>query len=116
MLEALWSVTFQSNAALANNAGGGIAVLETGRILGGDIQFTYIGTFSAPAGGQIEAEVECTRYRDVPGTMSVFGPLKKFRLRLTGTAQRERMLLHGHVLEHPDMRIAIELVRRGELP
>jgi len=116
MLEALWSVTFQSNVPLPNNAGGGIVVLETGRILGGDIQFTYIGSYKSPTHGQIEAEVECIRYREVTGATSIFGPLKQFRLKLQGAAQRDRMLLKGYIFEHPEKQIAIELVRRGELP
>ena len=114
MLEALWSVTFQSNVPIQNNAGGGVAVLETGRVLGGDAQFTYIGSYRSPRPELIEAEIECVSYRE--GGVSIFGPLKKFHLKLQGKPDRNRFLLRGVVVEQPQMQIAIELVRRAELP
>ncbi len=42
MLEAMWAVTFASNVRVGPapdaNMGGGIVVLETGRVLGGDLE------------------------------------------------------------------------------
>jgi hypothetical protein len=117
MLEALWSVTFVSNANIPLPGGGGIVVLETGRVLGGDTGFTYIGTFGAmPGTGKFHADVAVTKYRDVPGMQSVFGPLTHFNLKLEGTPAREQFRAAGHVVENPNMKIVIEFVRRAELP
>lgn len=45
MLEALWSVEFVSNT---DGEGAGVAVLETGRILGGDGQYYYDASLLHP--------------------------------------------------------------------
>lgn len=42
MIEALWSVEFMSNL---QGAGAGVAVFETGRVLGGDAGYTYVGKY-----------------------------------------------------------------------
>jgi len=52
MLEAMWAVTFASNVRVGPapdaNMGGGIVVLETGRVLGGDLGMTYVGDTKLP--------------------------------------------------------------------
>lgn len=42
MLEALWSVEFQSSFGLQGN---GVVVFETGRVFGGDSTMIYVGNF-----------------------------------------------------------------------
>jgi hypothetical protein len=52
-LDALWSVEPQ---ALGGSVNGGVIVLNSGRILGGDSSHYYLGTFTAhgtKAGGQL---------------------------------------------------------------
>ena len=41
-LEALWSVEFRSNLG---NLGGGVVMFKTGRVLGGDGSFYFLGDF-----------------------------------------------------------------------
>ncbi len=115
MLEALWSIEFQSNAA-ANNAGGGVLVLETERVLGGDPWFTIIGEYVAPQGtSTVEATVNVKRYR--PGSHSIFGPtINELQLKLSGVPSREGFTMKGHVVGKPSQIVAVKLVRRAELP
>lgn len=114
-IEALWSVTFASNA---NRAGGGVVVIETGKILGGDAMFTYVGNIRVtPDGETAIADVHCRQYRDdIPGHASIFGPIKEFNLKLEGPYSEQRMLLDGHLVEDPRLKIRIELIRQAELP
>lgn len=110
MLEALWSVRFISNS---ENVGGGVAVFETGRVIGGDSQYTYVGTFSV-SGGEVSARIEVNNYFG-PG-YSVFGPLKTYALILKGAANASEFELTGEVEGDPEKRIFIKLERCAELP
>lgn len=114
MLEALWSVEFQSSLGAM---GGGIVVLETGRVLGGDVQYTYIGNYKiSPDGKTIDADVEVKKYGNVPGIVSVFGPAQLFSLKLSGTPAPNNMTLSGHVAGQPHLKIDIRFSRQAELP
>lgn len=112
MLEALWSVTFNSTAGAH---GAGVAVFETGRILGGDSAFMYVGSYETDR-GEFSATIRVSKYNNISGMQSVFGPLKDFNLEVTGKADSKRMVLIGHVAENPSMKITIKAVRREELP
>ncbi|WP_289283443.1 MULTISPECIES: GrlR family regulatory protein [unclassified Methylophaga] len=47
MIEALYGVEFESNM---NDAGYGVVVLETERILGGDSSFVFVGNYKLENG------------------------------------------------------------------
>lgn len=111
MIEALWSVEFESSFGMR---GTGVAVFETGRVFGGDASMIYTGRFEIIHGG-IDATVTVKKYATVPGIASVVG-LDEFTLKLTGTPDRERLVLTGHVVEAPDRKIKITGTRRAELP
>jgi T3SS negative regulator,GrlR len=112
MLEALWSVQFASNL---NVAAAGVVVLETKRIFGGDSQYFYVGGYEYDVlNGQASATIKVTRYAGAPS--SIFGPTKEFNLRLAGTPTHDAFELRGNVTEKPNLRIALRLTRRAELP
>ncbi len=117
-IEALWSIVFASNVQLLPgqpSAGGGIVVFETGRVFGGDSTMIYVGRYRFPPESKhLEAEVEVNRF--LAGGVSVFGAIDHFHLKLTGQYQRDRFVMEGHMVENPAQRIAIEFVRRAELP
>lgn len=110
MIEALYGVEFVSNM---NNGGYGVAVLETGRILGGDSSFVFVGDYEVK-NGIVHANVKCTNDRGM--LESIFGDLKEFNLQLEGTPNEKEFILQGHMLENPDMKIGVKLSRRAELP
>lgn len=110
MLEALWSVEFQSNV---HGFGAGVAVIETGRILGGDGQFIYVGSYKV-TNDTIHADLTITHYA---GPMiSVFGQAKQFGLSLSGQPAQNKFTMQGHVAGQPNLKIGIQLTRRAELP
>lgn len=110
MIEALWSVVF---VASQNQVGSGVAVLETGRILGGDAQYYYVGTYSIE-GGEMTAFVTITHFAGEP--LSVFGPSTRHELVLNGKTSHDKFILTGTTKGNPSQIIAIELTRRAELP
>lgn len=110
MLEALWSVEFVTNV---QSSGAGVAVLETGRVLGGDGQYFYVGSYRIQ-NSQVQAQLKVTHYAGLPN--SVFGSMKEFELDLIGIPARDRFELHGHVAADPNLMIGIRLTRRAELP
>ena len=111
MIEALWSVEFQSSFSMYGN---GVAVFETGRIFGGDSSFIYIGNYSVE-NGNIKADISVKKYANVQGMVSVVG-MNDFSLRVTGIINQNIMTLNGHVIEDPSRKISIVAVRRAELP
>lgn len=111
MIEALWSVEFGTNSF---RAGAGVVVIETCKALGGDGQYFYVGKCEVDATGTAHAEITVTHYSGQPN--SVFGPLKKFTVQLSGKADPKVMELHGHLVESPNQKISAFLTRRAELP
>lgn len=110
MVEALWSVKFLANTSAF---GSGVVVLETGRILGGDTNFVYVGSYNI-ANGVATADVDVTLYGD--DSFSVFGPANKLRLTLSGVPAHEFFKMTGHVAGRPELRLVVEFTRRAELP
>lgn len=110
MLEALWSVKFISNI---EGFGSGVAVLETGRLLGGDTQYFYIGSYNVE-NGIANATVTVTHYAGP--SMSLFGQAKEVTLKLTGKPEHSEFDLQGFVVENPALNIRIHFTRRAELP
>jgi T3SS negative regulator,GrlR len=112
MLEALWSVEFVSNQPMI---GSGVAVIETGRVLGGDSSFMYVGTIEIKD-GQAHLKIKCTRYSNVFNMQSVLGPYNEFTILVSGPINRDVMTLQGKMIEDPSKQIVIKATRRQELP
>jgi len=110
MLEAMWSLEFISSQ---QRGGYGIAVLETGRIFGGDSSCIYIGSYEVK-NDIVHALVKVTNDRGILQT--IFGDLKEFTLVLNGRADQDSFVLEGHMQEHPEQRMDVRLTRRAELP
>ena len=114
MLEALWAVTFSSPSH--RDAGTGVAVLETGRVLGGDNQYVYVGSYKTRPDGVTEAQVHVKRHTSMPGAVSLFGPIQAFDLALTGKGAADKFIMQGHMVQQPTAAIAIHFRRIAELP
>ena len=110
-LEALWSVEFRSNLG---NLGGGVVMFKTGRVLGGDGSFYFLGDFSV-RDGTVSGKVGITQYNRL--SPSVFGGnCPRFDLTFAGRIGDKKMRLYGHLADDPSMRITVNCVRRAELP
>jgi len=106
----MYGIEFVSNA---NDGGYGVVVLETGKILGGDSSFVFVGSYKTE-NGIVCADVKCTNDRNM--LQSIFGDIKEFNLHLEGKPDLKEFTLRGHMIENPAMKIAVKLTRRAELP
>ena len=111
MLEALWSVEFQSNMGVFGN---GIVVFETGRIFGGDSTMIYTGSFGI-VNDTIVSELHVRKYASIRGVGSAVG-FNDFHLKLTGKPDPKVMHLTGYVVEDPNRKMTIKATRQAELP
>lgn len=114
MYEGLWTVSFHASTG---GQGTGVAVLYNRKVLGGDAQYTYVGTYKAvrgPAvGTEIEAELDIVRYNQ--SGVSVFGPLLNFSLVLKGRAAPNSIALTGHMKQQPSASISMDLTKHTDL-
>ena len=110
MLEALWSIEFFSGTG---GFGSGVVVLETGRVLGGDAQYFYIGSYVVD-NHKINATVKITHYAGQP--ITVFGQASEVTINLTGTPAPDSFEVIGSVAGIPQENIRIRFTRRAELP
>lgn len=111
MIEALWSVKFNSNS---NIIGSGVAVFETGRVFGGDSMMIYTGSYEIKD-GKITANLSVRAYAQPQNMVSAVG-LNQFNLQVMGDVARDKLILTGQVVEDPSKILIIEATRQAELP
>ena len=117
-IEALWSVRFVGvNGASVSEQSGGVLVLETGRLFGGDTWAFYTGNYSVE-NGQVSFRVDVGVHYTDGGESILGGPLVPYSLEGTATvdAAHKRMSATLVVIGQPQMRIAAILDRVAELP
>ena len=111
-IEALWSLEFKTSD---NYEGAGIVVFDTGRILGGDSAFIFVGNYEVSQ-GVVKGEVNVSRYSDKSGLVSAFPGLNDFNLVISGDFDPRKMTLHGQVKEDASRHVTLTCVRRAEFP
>jgi hypothetical protein len=111
MLDGIYSTSFVGSAA----AGSGVVIIEGGRIMGGDTSFVYRGKLRHDENNGIIATVDVEKHNNT--LASIFGGLNKFRLNLNGVVAStgDGLMLSGQVLGKPELMIAMELKKLGEL-
>jgi hypothetical protein len=125
MIEAMYGVEFVSNVndlqpggRAIDDMGYGVVIFETGKILGGDSSYVYVGKYRTE-NGVLKVNVKVTNDRKV--LTSIFGDLDEFHLYgeatlKAGEYQIKEFIVHGEMVEHPAMKIAVKFTRRAELP
>ena len=105
--EALWSIEFVDNE---EHHGGGIAVLQNKRILGGNTSFTYVGDYHLE-GGDIICNAHIRRFNDVmPGIYK-----DDFHLSVRGRFDDLQFIATGAPLDDDSLLIAVQFTRQGEI-
>ena len=111
-LESLWTMEFQRADGWLN---AGVAVLETGRVFGGDSNFYYLGTFTV-SGKRISAKIAVQHY--FGGNETAFGDrINRYDIKLTGTLNAD--LINGTMrrLDNPDLStLQVRFRHRADLP
>ncbi len=110
-LEALWTAEFGDEGGWMN---GGVVVLETNRVFGGDSNYYYVGKFSAAA-TEIRAEVRAVHYqgeaRDAFG-----GNETDYTVQLRGKQVGEVIEGEMYKTDKPQNTLRLRMTRRAELP
>jgi hypothetical protein len=92
--------------------GGGVVVIENGRILGGDPSFIFIGDVRV-SGENLEARVQVTKYNTMLPSITGFD---NYVAVFEGRVNRQHMQLVGRIEGVPQVRLTVEMIRRAELP
>ena len=108
-LEQLWSLEFVS---ALDREGGGVVILENGKLLGGDNNYFYVGSYDL-LHNQFNATLEVKHYH---GDFNpIFGKLKEFILKLEGDIDEDEMFLIGNILEDTSRELHIRLKYHAEV-
>ncbi len=112
MIEGLWTVKFISNIAIGG--AGVIVVTAGGKVLGGDGQYTYIGSLDV-VNDIVNAQVDAKLHTAISGGQSIFGSLENFTLVLSGKLGAREMVLTGRIKDKPDATINIICTKVADL-
>lgn len=111
MVDGFWTVEFQG---IPGYVGGGVVVLLKGRIIGGDSQYYYTGTYTV-VNDAIEGKIDVIAFVSQPA--SVFGTSEqRFGLTLSGQVRGVLIDAKGARAENPRMTMGMRLTRRSDLP
>lgn len=109
MLDGLWTAEFGSSTG---EFGGGVIILQNGKILGGDAGYFYIGEYTLTAGIAFRASVKVSPF--IVDYQSVFKTSnQEFTLDLTGVYQgTNQMTAQGHLKGMPHLTLGVKLTKR----
>lgn len=114
-VEALYAVRFGHAGAPNLPLNGGVVVLETGRVFGGDTWFAYTGHYEV-AGGTVTGNIHAVRHFNDPGSESAWGTQEnEFDVQFTATSDDSFETAGGSV-SRGGMQLGLRLVRVAELP
>lgn len=117
MLEGLWVAKFVAPNVPGMELNGGVVVIESGRLLGGDSGYVYIGQLQpAQSGWAISMKI----VRHDPSIISVFGDLDEYLLsgvavKAHDQAGAEALLVQLSMAGMP-IQLTVELKKVAELP
>jgi hypothetical protein len=108
-MDGLWTAEFGSSAGMF---GGGTAVFQNGKIMGGDGSYFYLGEYTLQ-GTAFKATIKVAPY--LPNAESVFKTVgRDLTLDLDGSLVGEdRAIAQGHTREIPNVKFGVKLTKRG---
>lgn len=101
MISGIYFVEFKANN---NDYGQGLAVVDNGKVNGGDYSYLYRGRLDN-YGEELKAVIDVSYYRGEHN--SVMGALKNFTLNLTGKTTGDGFDVAGGIPNIPDVSIRI---------
>jgi hypothetical protein len=110
MEQGLWTAIFSSGSL----AGGGVVYLSGGKLVGGDSQFYWVGSYQFdPSTKHLEASATVLPF--VAGAISIFGiAVPQYELRLSGILASNEASIVGLLPAMPSVRMNVKLVKRLE--
>jgi T3SS negative regulator,GrlR len=119
VIEGLWVIKFLTPNDPETDLNGGVVVVETGRIFGGDSGYFYIGSIEPASSGIWNAQVRINRHD--PDIVSVFGDTDS--IELSGTLSRQendasnRPIIHVQMSPNDNtLTMTAVMIRVADLP
>lgn len=113
-IEALYVVRF-GHAGSSDFRNGGVVVLETGRLFGGDSWYAYTGNYEVN-GNTVAGQLHAIRHFTQPGTESAWGTQEdEFDVDFVADLNDERTEATG-TISRGDAELPLKLLRTAELP
>ena len=112
-IEALYVVEF-GDVGGRGYRNGGVVILETARIFGGDSGYYYIGDYSV-FGNRFEASLRVTKHN--PPWANAFGDdAREFEIRVLGSIENASIVATMERTDRPGLRLPLRLMRKVGLP
>jgi hypothetical protein len=112
-IESLYVVEF-GDVAGSSYRNGGVVILETNRIFGGDSGYFYLGEYSI-FGDRFTGTVGITKHN--PLWMNAFGDdAAQFEIRVMGSVQNDVIVATMERLDRPGLSLPLRLLRKAPLP
>jgi hypothetical protein len=114
-IEALYVVEF-GDVALGGQTyrNGGVAVLETNRVFGGDSGYYYVGTYTIKD-SRIDATVKVVKHN--PTWVNAFGDASEsFNIKIEGTVNNGVVQGFMERRDRPGLRLPVRLTWKEDLP
>jgi hypothetical protein len=108
--EALWTIEFETTRGWTN---GGVVVLETGRLFGGDSQFYYVGKYHYAE--PVTAEVRATHYHG-SSTTAWSDDAQTFNVKLRGHVSPDRDRIEGTIERQGFPSTRFRMAKKEQLP
>jgi hypothetical protein len=112
-VEALHIVEF-GDVAGSGLRNGGVVVLETGRVFGGDSGYYYLGEYSVD-GSKITADIAVVKHN--PAWSNAFGDTaQRFKAHIVGRISGNVIQGHMERVDIPGTSLSVKLTHREDLP
>jgi hypothetical protein len=112
-IEALYTVEFGDFSG-PGYRNGGVVILETARVFGGDSGYFYLGDYSV-FGDRFEASVRITKHNPMWG--NVFGDdAPQFDIRVLGNVENGSIIATMERTDRPGLGLPLRLTRKAPLP
>lgn len=117
MIEGLWTIRFDQPGYDEYNLRGGVVVIESGRILGGDSGYYYVGEVTPRSGGGWELAARVVRHD--PTIESLFGDVDEVQtsgILIKGEPDDSGRPTLDAAYVGPNGPLPLKLVKVAELP
>jgi hypothetical protein len=112
-LEALYVVQF-GDVTATGLRNGGVVILDSGRMLGGDSGYYYVGKYAID-GAAITAEIDVVKHD--PLWINAFGDsARELKIRLTGAVTGKTIAGYIERVDKPEIRLPVKLTWTAPLP
>lgn len=114
-IEALYAVRFGHVGTPNLGTNGGVVVLESSRLFGGDSWYAYTGTYRLE-GDRVTGQLHAIKHFDQPGSQSAWGTQEnEFDVQFIARVNRDHTEATGTLSRHGN-ELGFRLVRVAELP